>query len=82
MRFVFDYEETLVRRISIEASHFSDAIKEIERRIDAEEIILGAEDFAGAELRMPLGENFLPRLQKSGECVETGDDVDILVDFW
>lgn len=82
MKFVFDYEETLTRRVIIDADNLADAIKEIERRIDDEEIVLGAEDFAGGEIRMPLNANFLPQLQHYGESVENKQDLDIIINFW
>lgn len=82
MKFTFDYEETLLRRVVIDAETMADAIQEIERRIDAEEIVLGAEDFVGGKLRMPLEENFLPQLHDCGESVKNKDDLDIVVDFW
>ena len=82
MKFVFDYEETLTRRVIIDADNLANAIKEIERRIDDEEIVLGAEDFAGGEIRMPLEENFLPQLQLCGESVNSTKNLDIVVDFW
>ena len=82
MKFTFDYEETLTRRVIIDADNLANAIKEIERRIDDEEIILGAEDFAGGEIRMPLEENFLPQLQLCGESVDSTKNLDIVVDFW
>jgi len=82
MKFTFDYEETLLRRVVIDAETMADAIQEIERRIDAEEIVLGAEDFAGGELRMPLEENFLPQLRDCGDLVKNKNDLDLVVDFW
>lgn len=82
MKFVFDYEETLTRRIVIDADCLSAALHEIERRIEDEEIILGAEDFAGGEIRMPLEENFLPQLQLCGESVDSTQNLDLVVDFW
>lgn len=82
MKFTFDYEETLSRRIVIDAQHLSDAIAELERRIDQEEIVLNSEDFLSAEVRMPLEKNFLPQLQKFGESVKDTEDLDILIDCW
>lgn len=82
MKFVFDYEETLIRRVSIDADCLSDAIKEIERRIEDEEIILNAEDFASGQISMPLEENFLPQLRCCGDNVKDKYDFDIVVDFW
>ena len=82
MKFTFDYEETLTRRIVIDENSLAAAITRIERMIEDEEIVLGAEDFAGGEIRMPLEENFLPQLQLCGEAVENKNDLDIVVDFW
>ena len=82
MKFTFDYKEILERRVVIEADTMADAIQEIERRIDAEEIVLDSEDFVGGEITMPLNENFLPQLRSGGENVEDKNDLDIVVDFW
>jgi hypothetical protein len=82
MKFTFNYKETLERRVVIEADTMADAIQEIERRIDAEEIVLNSEDFAGGEITMPLNENYLPRLRNCGEDVENKLDLDLVVDFW
>ena len=82
MKFVFDYEEILERRIIIEADTMADAIKEVERRIEDEEIILTSEDFASGQISMPLGENYLPQLRNCGNDVEDKNDLDIVVDFW
>lgn len=82
MKFTFDYEETLSRRIIIDAPRLNDAIAELERRIDQEEIILNSEDFLSAEVRMPLEKNFYPQLQRFGESVKDTEDLDILIDCW
>lgn len=82
MKFTFDYKEILTRRVIIEADTMADAIQEIERRIDAEEIVLDSGDFVGAEITMPLNENFLPQLRDCGEDVEDKNDLDIVIDFW
>lgn len=82
MEFTFDYKEILERRIVIEADTMADAIQEIERRINAEEIVLYSEDFVGGEITMPLEENFLPQLRNCGEDMENKNNLHILVDFW
>lgn len=82
MKFTFEYEETLMRTITIEADHISDAIKEVETKIDNQEIILDSKDFLGAEIRMPLDKNFFPQLQKFGESVKDTKDLDIVIDCW
>ena len=82
MKFTFDYTETLSRRVIIEAKSFVDAAKEITRRIDAEEIVLDAEDFMGGEITMPLEENSFPRIQLNGEIMKDNKGIDILIDCW
>lgn len=82
MKFTFDYEETLTRRVVLEANCLSEAIDEIERRINDEEIVLCAEDFAGGTIKMPLEENHLPQLQHYGENMENKQGLDIVIDYW
>lgn len=82
MKFTFDYEETLVRRIMIDANSLADAIKELERQIDNEIIVLNSEDFVGGEIRMPLAENFLPQLQFCGESIKDKANLDIVIDIF
>lgn len=82
MKFTFDYEETLTRRVIIEANTLMDAIEELGCKIDAEEIVLGAEDFAGGTIKMPLECNHLPRLELFGEPVENKDGLSIVIDCW
>lgn len=82
MKFVFDYEEILTRRVVIDADCLGDALHEIERRIEDEEIVLGAEDFVGGQISMPMTENFLPQLRNCGEDVKNIKDLDIVVDLW
>ena len=82
MKFTFDYEEVLQRRVVIEAKCLSDAIKEVERRIEDEEIVLDAEDFAGGKISIPLTENTLPNLELYGESVENKNGLDLVIDYW
>lgn len=82
MKFTFDYEETLSRRIHIEADTLAEAIKEVESRIEKEQIVLCAEDFAMGKITMPLEENFLPQLEKYGDLVENKEGLDIVIDYW
>lgn len=82
MKFTFDYKETLERRITIEADNLAEAILEVERRIDDEEIVLSAEDFAGGQLSMPLEATCFPRLERYGEVVKNREGLDFIIDFW
>ena len=82
MKFTFDYQETLTRRVNIDASSFLDAIEILKDKLENEEIVLDSSDFVGAEIHMPLKENFLPQVQVYGKSVETHVDTDLLIDFW
>ena len=82
MKFTFEYEETLQRRVVIEENTLAAAIMEIERRIEDEEIVLGAEDFAGGKISMPLTENTLPHLELYGEDVKGKEGLDLVIDYW
>lgn len=82
MKYTFEYEETLQRRIVIEADGLNNAIKEINRRIEDEEIVLCAEDFAGGKISMPLSENTFPRLERYGEDVKDKESLDLVIDCW
>lgn len=82
MKFVFDYEETLLRRVTIDADSLADAIKELEHQIDNEIIVLNSEDFVGGKIRMPLAENFLPQLQLCGESIKDKANLDIVIDIF
>ena len=62
MEFKFDYKETRIRRIAIEADSLLKAIQKIENQINNEEITLNSSDFSGGEISMPLEDNFLPQL--------------------
>ena len=82
MKFTFEYKETLVRTVNIDAKNLEDAISEMKNQIDTQKIVLGAEDFAGGEIRMPLEENVLPRLQFYGDSVDEVEGMSILIDMW
>ena len=82
MKFTFDYEEILQRRVVIEADCLSDAIKEIESRIEKEQIVLCAEDFACGKISMPLEDNSLPSLESYGDSVKDKEGLEIVIDYW
>lgn len=82
MEFVFDYEETLARRVTIEAHSFMDAIDILKNQIDNQELVLDSSDFISAEIKMPLEENYLPQVQIYGEKLKDERGFEIMVDFW
>ena len=84
MKFVFDYEETLARRVSVDAPNLGDAITAIHKMIDDETIVLNSEDFCGGKITLPLSENspYYVRVEKCGEAVKDVSDLDIVIEEW
>lgn len=84
MKFTFDYHEHLLRRVEIDADNLAEALTELYNRIEEENLVLTEDDFMGAEIKMPLKENFLPQLEFCGEPAEKKEceDFDLLIDMW
>lgn len=84
MKFVFDYEETLSRRVSVNADNLGDAIAAIHNMIDNETIVLRSEDFLAGKISLPLEENspYYVRVEKCGETVKDVSDLDIVIEEW
>lgn len=83
MNYVFDYEETLSRRVTIHADNLADALQQLHKAIDDCTLVLAADDFAYATVKMPLSYNpYTVRLEKCGENVEDTEDLDIVIDEW
>lgn len=84
MKFVFDYEETLSRRVSVDADNLGDAINVFRKMIDDEEIVLCSEDFCTGKISLPLAENspYYVRIECCGESVKNVEDIDIVIEEW
>lgn len=84
MKFVFDYEETLSRRIAIESDNLGDALNELRNRIDEATIVLDANDFMTGKISLPLEENspYYIRVEKDGEPVKNVEGLDIVLEEW
>ena len=83
MNYVFDYEETLSRRITVHADNLADALQQLHKAIDDCTLVLTADDFMGAMVKMPLDYNpHTIRLEKYGESVEGTENLDIVIDEW
>lgn len=84
MKFTFDYEETLSRRVSVDADNLGDAIAAIRNMIDNETIVLGSKDFLAGKISLPLEENspYYVRVEKCGETVKDVSDLDIVIEEW
>ena len=84
MQFVFDYEETLSRRVSIEADTLSDALVMMHDMLDSERLVLNGEDFCTGKISLPLERNspYFVRLERCGETVTDVTDLDIVLEEW
>ena len=82
MTYVFDYEETLSRRVRISADNLGEALRILYADLEAEKIVLSSEDFAGAKVSMPLDENPFIALKSEGEDVKDVSCMDIELDWW
>ena len=82
MKFVFDYEETRVARLEIEASDLGEAIDKVFKGIDEGKYKCRQKDFVGGTLKMPLDQNFLPYVERFGERVEESKECDIVLHYW
>lgn len=83
MNYVFDYEETLSRRVTVHADNLADALQQLHKAIDDCTLILTADDFMSATVKMPLDYNpYTIRLEKYGESVEGTESLDIVIDEW
>lgn len=84
MKFTFDYEETLIRRVNVDADNLGDAIATIRNMIDDETIVLGAEDFCAGKISLPLEANspYYVRVERYGETVKDVSDLDIVIEEW
>lgn len=85
MKFTFDYEETLTRRVVIDGHNVAEALAKVHQMIDDETLVLNASDFATGRIRMPLNknDNFMLRLEREGEEVdEYGEDYSLVIDWW
>ena len=81
MIYTFEYEETLSRRVRIQGDNLAEALTELYRRLEHEELVLSGDDFCGAKVTMPLEENPFLKLMEEGEEVK---DLchDLEIDWW
>lgn len=85
MKFTFDYEETLVRRVVIDGRNVAEALAKLHQMIDDAVLVLNADDFMEGKISMPLNkhDNFMLRLEHEGQEINNdSDDYDLVVDWW
>lgn len=84
MTYTFNYEETLSRRIKIEAKDLPTALTELVRQIDAQEIVLDSSDFLTGQISAPLYENkYTLGIENCGDPIDPNKgDWDIILESW
>lgn len=82
MKYTFDYEETLMRRVEVYADNLGDAIVKIHQQIDNQKLVLGGDDWVGSKLSIPVEVNPMVRVTDEGKEVEDVSCMDIEVDWW
>lgn len=82
MKYTFEIEETLMRRVTIEGDTLDEALREFYTKFESEKIVLDAEDFCGAKLSLIPDESSICRIEKLGEPVEQPYDYAVVIDYW
>ena len=82
MKYTFEIEETLARRVTIERDTLDKALQEFYSKYENDEIVLSAADFCGAKLSLIPDENSVCRIEKLGEPVEQPYDYAVVSDYW
>ena len=81
MKYTFEIEETLMRRVTIEGDTLDEALREFYAKFEAQEIVLDADDFAGAELSLIPEKSSLCDVKKWDEPMDK-DGIAIVIDRW
>lgn len=83
MKYVFDYEETLTRTVTIDADSLAQALTHLTEKIENEDIVLSANDFSMARILMPLSLNkYTVDLEKEYQPVPNKEDYAIVLEAW
>lgn len=83
MKYVFDYEEVLSRRITIDAHTFQEAYDQLIDMIEKEEIVLDSSDFLCGKIELPLSENSSFKLKDNlTEKFIDDEDFSIELEWW
>lgn len=83
MKYVFDYEETLMRTITIDTDSLTTALTRLTEMIENADIVLSADDFFTARILMPLDRNkYTVDLEKEYQPVPNKEDYAIVLEAW
>ena len=82
MKYTFDYEETLQRRVEVYADNLGEAILKIRNQVDNQELVLSGDDWIGSKLSIPAEVNPMVRITDEGKEIEDVSCMDIEIDWW
>lgn len=84
MKYTFHYEETLSRKVEIDAKDLGSALANLYQQIDSQEIVLSGDDFLTARITAPLDENrYSLGIENCGEAIDPNKrDYEIILDAW
>lgn len=81
MKYMFEIEETLSRRVIIEGDTLDEALREFYTKFENQEIVLTADDFAGAQLSLIPEKSWVCEVERDGEPIEK-EGLAIIIDRW
>jgi hypothetical protein len=83
MKYVFEYEETLMRKITVDADSLTTALTRLTEMIENAEIVLSADDFLTARILMPLDLNkYNIDIEKDAQSVPNKEDYAVVLEEW
>ena len=81
MKYTFEIEETLTRRVAIEGDTLDEALREFYTQFENQEIVLTADDFAGAQLSLIPEKSWVCDVERDGEPIDK-EGIAIVIDYW
>lgn len=81
MKYTFEVEETLMRWVTIEGDTLDEALREFYTQFENQEIVLTADDFAGAQLSLIPEKSWVCEVERDGEPVAQ-EGLAIIIDRW
>lgn len=81
MKYTFEIEETLMRQVTIEGDTLDEALREFYTQFEKQEIVLTADDFAGAQLSLIPEKSWVCDVEHYGEPLDK-EGIAIVIDRW
>jgi hypothetical protein len=83
MKYVFEYEETLMRTVTIDADSLTTALARLTKMVENADIVLSGDDFLMARILMPLNLNkYNIDIEKDAQSVSNKEDYSVVLEAW